>query len=101
VFRIRSSHQIKEAIMASAAPRRLESYVYGAWTSGKGDGLPLLDAGTGETVALIGSKGLDFAEVLNYGRTVAGQKLRAMSFHERAAMLKALGLALMGKKEQF
>lgn len=87
--------------MASAAPRRLESYVYGAWTAGKGDGLPLLDAGTGETVALIDSKGLDFAEVLHYGRTVAGPKLRAMSFHERAAMLKALGLALMGKKEEF
>ena len=87
--------------MASAAPRRLESYVYGAWTAGKGDGLPLLDAGTGEPVALIDSKGLDFAEVLHYGRTVAGPKLRAMSFHERAAMLKALGLALMGKKEEF
>jgi oxepin-CoA hydrolase/3-oxo-5,6-dehydrosuberyl-CoA semialdehyde dehydrogenase len=87
--------------MASAAPRRLESYVYGAWTAGKGGGLPLLDAGTGEPVALIDSKGLDFAEVLHYGRTVAGPKLRAMSFHERAAMLKALGLALMGKKEEF
>jgi oxepin-CoA hydrolase/3-oxo-5,6-dehydrosuberyl-CoA semialdehyde dehydrogenase len=87
--------------MASAAPRRLESYVYGAWTAGKGDGLPLLDAGTGATVALIDSKGLDFAEVLNYGRTVAGPKLRAMSFHHRAAMLKALGLALMEKKEEF
>jgi oxepin-CoA hydrolase/3-oxo-5,6-dehydrosuberyl-CoA semialdehyde dehydrogenase len=94
-------HQIKEAIMASAAPRRLESYVCGAWTAGKGDGLPLFDAGTGETVALIDSKGLDFAEVLNYGRTVAGPKLRAMSFHQRAAMLKALGLALMERKEEF
>jgi oxepin-CoA hydrolase/3-oxo-5,6-dehydrosuberyl-CoA semialdehyde dehydrogenase len=77
--------------MASAAPRRLESYVYGAWTAGKGDGLPLLDAGTGETVALIDSKGLDFAEVLNYGRTVAGPKLRAMSFHQRAAKRKGGG----------
>jgi oxepin-CoA hydrolase/3-oxo-5,6-dehydrosuberyl-CoA semialdehyde dehydrogenase len=87
--------------MASAAPRRLESYVYGAWTAGKGDGLPLLDAGTGETVAMIDSKGLDFADVLNYGRMVAGPKLRAMSFPERAAVLKALGLALMEKKEEF
>lgn len=87
--------------MASTAARRLESYVYGAWTAGKGDGQPLLDAATGETVALIDSKGLDFAEVLAYGRTAAGPKLRAMSFHERAAMLKALGLALMEKKEEF
>jgi oxepin-CoA hydrolase/3-oxo-5,6-dehydrosuberyl-CoA semialdehyde dehydrogenase len=86
--------------MASAAPRRLESYVYGAWTAGKGDGLPLLDAGTGETVAMIDSKGLDFADVLNYGRMVAGPKLRAMSFPERAAVLKARGLALREKKEE-
>ena len=63
--------------MASAVPRQLESYVYGAWTAGKGDGLPLLDAGTGETVALIDSKGLDFAEVLHYGRTVAGPAIGA------------------------
>ena len=87
--------------MANTAPRRLESYVHGAWTAGKGEGQPLLDAATGETVALINSKGLDFAEVLAYGRNVAGKKLRAMTFHERAGMLKALGLALMEKKEEF
>ena len=87
--------------MASTAPRRLESYVYGAWTAGKGDGQPLLDAAAGDTVALINSDGLDFAEVLNYGRSVAGPKLRAMSFHERAGMLKALGAALKDKKEEF
>ena len=87
--------------MANTAPRRLESYVHGAWTAGKGEGQPLLDAATGETVALIDSKGLDFAEVLAYGRNVAGKKLRAMTFHERAGMLKALGLALMEKKEEF
>lgn len=87
--------------MTAASPRRLESYVYGAWTPGKGDGVPLLDAATGETVALIDSRGVDFAEALNYGRRVAGPKLRAMTFHERAGMLKALGLALMEKKEEF
>jgi oxepin-CoA hydrolase/3-oxo-5,6-dehydrosuberyl-CoA semialdehyde dehydrogenase len=87
--------------MASMAPRWLESYVYGAWTKGTGHGQPLLDAATGEPVALIDSKGLDFEEVLNYGRAVGGPKLRAMSFHERAGMLKALGLALMEKKEEF
>ncbi|MGO1068817.1 phenylacetic acid degradation bifunctional protein PaaZ [Lysobacter sp. CA199] len=87
--------------MANTAPRRLQSYVYGAWTAGQGEGQPLLDAATGEPVALIDSKGLDFAEVLDYGRSVAGPELRAMSFHERAGMLKALGIALMEKKEEF
>lgn len=83
------------------APRRLESYVCGGWTPGQKDGQALLDAATGETVALIDSTGLDFAAVLDYGRTVAGPKLRAMSFHDRAGMLKALGLALMERKEEF
>ncbi|WP_312530785.1 phenylacetic acid degradation bifunctional protein PaaZ [Paracoccus sp. (in: a-proteobacteria)] len=83
------------------APRRLESYVLGQWTPGAKDGHTLLDAGTGEPVATIDSTGIDFAEVLNYGRTVAGRKLRAMSFHDRAGMLKALGLKLMEQKEEF
>lgn len=83
------------------APRRLESYVLGQWTSGAKDGQVLRDAGTGEAIATIDSSGIDFAEVLNYGRSVAGRKLRAMSFHERAGMLKALGLKLMEQKEDF
>lgn len=82
-------------------PRRLESYVCGGWTPGQTEDQPLLDAASGETVAFIDSSGIDFAAVLDHGRRVAGPKLRAMTFHERAAMLKALGLALMEMKEEF
>ena len=85
----------------TVAPRRLESYVRGRWTPGSKEGQVLLDAATGAPVASIDSTGLDFAAVLEHGRTVAGPKLRAMSFHERAGMLKALGLALMAQKEEF
>ncbi len=83
------------------APRRLESYVGGAWTPGGEEGTPLLDAATGEPVALIDSTGLDFAGALDWGRRMGGPRLRAMTFHERALMLKALGQALMGMKEEF
>ncbi|WP_288948120.1 phenylacetic acid degradation bifunctional protein PaaZ [uncultured Paracoccus sp.] len=82
-------------------PRRLESYVCGRWTPGSGQGQTLRDAATGEPVAVIDSAGLDFAAVLAHGREAAGPKLRAMTFHERASMLKALGLALMAQKEEF
>lgn len=82
-------------------PRRLESFVSGRWTPGARDGQPLLDAATGEVVATIDSSGIDFAAALAYGREVAGPKLRAMSFHDRAGMLKALGLRLMELKEEF
>ena len=82
-------------------PSRLESYVGGVWIAGAKEGLPLLDASTGAPVALIDSTGIDFAAALAYGREKAGPALRRMSFHERAAMLKALGQALMERKEEF
>ncbi|WP_431323982.1 phenylacetic acid degradation bifunctional protein PaaZ [Rhizobium sp. YTU87027] len=82
-------------------PRRLESYVYGRWVPGTKDGAELRDASTGAPVALIDSTGVDFAASVAYGREKAGPALRRMSFHERAAMLKALGQALMDRKEEF
>ena len=85
----------------ASRPRRLESYVCGTWAAGAKEGVPLLDASTGAPVAFIDSSGIDFASALAYGRDKAGPALRRMSFHERAAMLKALGLALMDQKEEF
>ena len=80
--------------------RRLESYVCGGWTPGSKDGQTLLDAATGAPVAQIDSTGIGFADVLDHGRR-AGAGLRGMTFHERAGMLKALGLALLERKEEF
>lgn len=81
--------------------RRLESYVEGAWRRGDGDGRPVLNAATGEVHALIGTDGLDFKAALEWGRAAGGPALRAMTIHERALMLKAIGLALMEQKEEF
>ncbi|QBJ25496.1 phenylacetic acid degradation bifunctional protein PaaZ [Haematobacter massiliensis] len=81
-------------------PRRLESYVCGGWAPGQKTGATLLDAATGAEVATIDSTGIDFADVLDHGRK-AGAGLRAMSFHDRALMLRALGMALMERKEEF
>ncbi|WP_018238102.1 phenylacetic acid degradation bifunctional protein PaaZ [Ensifer sp. BR816] len=82
-------------------PRKLESHVYGSWVPGSGEGATLLDASTGAPVALIDSTGIDFSAALAYGREKAGPALRRMSFHERAALLKALAQALMDRKEEF
>ncbi|GES49127.1 bifunctional aldehyde dehydrogenase/enoyl-CoA hydratase [Rhizobium sp. NBRC 114257] len=82
-------------------PRRLESYVGGNWVAGAKEGVPLLDASTGVPVAFIDSSGIDFKQILAYGRDKGGPALRRMSFHERAAMLKALGPALLERKEEF
>lgn len=87
--------------VAVSPTRRLESYVCGEWRKGAGEGAMLRDASTGSPVALIDSSGIDFAAALAYGRDRAGPALRRLSFHERAAMLKALAQALMAHKDEF
>ncbi|MBT9385401.1 phenylacetic acid degradation bifunctional protein PaaZ [Pseudooceanicola sp. CBS1P-1] len=85
----------------AATPRRLESYVAGAWRTGHGEGQPVLNAATGAVHALIGTEGLDMAEALDFGRRSGGPALRAMTIHDRALMLKAIGLKLLEIKEEF
>ncbi|SET78963.1 phenylacetic acid degradation bifunctional protein PaaZ [Paracoccus homiensis] len=81
--------------------RRLESFVQGAWRAGNGEGKPLAHAATGETHALISSDGIDFAAALAWGREVGGAGLRRLTIHERALMLKEIGLRLMDMKDEF
>lgn len=83
----------------AAAPRRLESYTCGVWQRGRGEGAVLCDAATGAPHAIIDAGGLDFAAALEHGRRLGGPALRAMSFHDRAAMLKALALMLNDHRE--
>ncbi len=89
---------------AAATPlpfRTLEHYACGAWVRGTGRTTTLLHAVTGEPVAETSSGGLDFKAMADYARTVGGPRLRALTFHQRAAMLKALALHLTGRKEAF
>jgi oxepin-CoA hydrolase / 3-oxo-5,6-dehydrosuberyl-CoA semialdehyde dehydrogenase len=80
---------------------KLQNYILGSWVEGAGDGMPLVDSITGETIAMATADGLDFAAVLHYGRTKGGEKLRKMTFQERGNMLKALAKYLTKRKEQF
>lgn len=79
----------------------LENYVLGKWTPGDGDGKELFDAVSGNRIATASSKGLDFADILEYGRKVGNPALRKMTFQERGLMLKALALHLFGIKDKF
>nr|MBA3523541.1 aldehyde dehydrogenase family protein [Geodermatophilaceae bacterium] len=78
----------------------LESYAAGRWFTAADEGSPLADAVTGETVARISSRGLDVAAMIDHARAVGGPALRELTFHQRAALLKALGLALMAGKDE-
>lgn len=80
---------------------KLENYIQGNWVTGDGEGTPLINAVTGEEVAIATTKGIDFKEVLAYGRNVGNPALRKMTFQERGLMLKKLGLYLMKHKAKF
>jgi oxepin-CoA hydrolase/3-oxo-5,6-dehydrosuberyl-CoA semialdehyde dehydrogenase len=81
--------------------KKLENYIAGKWITGDGDGQPLYDAVTGETIAAASTKGLDFGAMLDHGRKVGNPALRKMTFHERGRMLRALANYLLERKEKF
>ena len=78
----------------------LESYAAGKWFRASDEGAPLLDAATGEEVARISSTGLDLAAMTGHARQVGGPAVRRLTFHERAALLKALAKHLSTCKDE-
>jgi oxepin-CoA hydrolase/3-oxo-5,6-dehydrosuberyl-CoA semialdehyde dehydrogenase len=78
----------------------LRSYVGGGWFTASDDGAPLRDAVTGELVARISSAGVDMAGALDYGRRVGGPALRELTFHQRAALLRALASLLREHRDE-
>jgi oxepin-CoA hydrolase/3-oxo-5,6-dehydrosuberyl-CoA semialdehyde dehydrogenase len=80
---------------------QLSNYALGKWVPGTETGQVLYNAINGSEIASASSKGLDFADMMNYARKVGGPALRKMTFQERGRMLKALALHLQSKKEHF
>jgi oxepin-CoA hydrolase/3-oxo-5,6-dehydrosuberyl-CoA semialdehyde dehydrogenase len=79
---------------------QLLNYERDRWTPGDAASLSdIVSAIDGATVARTGSGGLDFAAMLKHAREVGGPALRRMTFHERARMIKGLGLAILARKE--
>ncbi|WAX55983.1 phenylacetic acid degradation bifunctional protein PaaZ [Jatrophihabitans cynanchi] len=77
----------------------LRSYVGGRWTA-PDDGQPVHDAVTGQEVVRVSSEGVDMRAALEYARATGGPGLRALTFHERAALAKAVGLMLREHREE-
>ncbi|GAC1413630.1 MAG: phenylacetic acid degradation bifunctional protein PaaZ [Candidatus Velthaea sp.] len=77
----------------------LPSYAAGRWAAGGGEACPLKSAIDGRELARVSSAGLDFDAMARYARSIGGANLRALTFHERAARLKALALYLNERRE--
>jgi oxepin-CoA hydrolase/3-oxo-5,6-dehydrosuberyl-CoA semialdehyde dehydrogenase len=78
----------------------LRSYVSGTWVAPDGEGEPVLDAVTGEEVARVSTEGIDMRAALEHARSVGGPALRDLTFHQRAALLKAIGGVLREHREE-
>src|SRR5690348_15187165 len=79
--------------------RQLLNYERDQWVAGDAI-VEIPSAIDGSPVATTGSGGIDFAAMLAHARDVGGPALRKLTFHERARMLKSLGLAIMARKEE-
>jgi len=80
---------------------KLGNFVLGNWIEGDGDGQLLYNAVNGNPFATATTKGLDFADILNYARQKGNPALRKMTFQQRGRMLRALAIYLLERKEKF
>ncbi|PVG81933.1 phenylacetic acid degradation bifunctional protein PaaZ [Nocardioides gansuensis] len=78
----------------------VESYVAGGWFRAVDEGEAVLDAATGEVVAWVSSRGLDYGAMVTHAHEVGGPAIRSLTFHERAGLLKALAKHLGGAKDE-
>ena len=81
--------------------QQIQNFALGQWLSGNTEGEILKDASTGEIIASVSSAGLDFEQMLSYGRTTGGKVLRNLSFQQRGLMLKALAMFLLERKDKY
>ena len=80
---------------------KFKNYVLGQWTAGIDGEYAAVHAVSGQELGSVSSLGIDFAEVLDYGRRNGGSALRAMTFPQRGLMLKALAMHLQARKEDY
>ncbi len=78
--------------------RKVESFAAGQWIGPDSSARPIRSAVSGEIIAEAG-QALDSAAMLDHARARGGPALRAMSFHDRARLVKALALYLNDRRQ--
>lgn len=77
----------------------IQSFVAGQWIAAGAGARSIASAVTGEVIAQAGNDALDVQMMLGFARERGGPALRAMTFHDRARMLKALATYLNEHKQ--
>ncbi|MEM7214302.1 MAG: phenylacetic acid degradation bifunctional protein PaaZ [Pseudomonadota bacterium] len=78
----------------------LNSFAFGGWIGPDKDAVEIRSAVTGEAIARAGSGQVDFQDMIDHAKQTGGPALRAMTFHDRAKMLKALALHLKEHRQE-
>lgn len=79
--------------------QQINSFAAGEWIAPGAGARNIASAVTGDTIASAGNNALDVQGMLDYARNVGGPALRALTFHDRAKMIKALALAISKNKQ--
>lgn len=78
----------------------LGSYLAGKWTTGSGEGSPLVNPTTEVPLARASTAGLDLAEALSFARTRGGPALRELTFEQRGRLIGEVSSAIHDKREE-
>jgi oxepin-CoA hydrolase/3-oxo-5,6-dehydrosuberyl-CoA semialdehyde dehydrogenase len=76
----------------------LQSYAANRWIDAGRHAVEIPSAVDGHVVALASSEGVDFGAMVRHARQVGGPALRALTFHQRAEMLKRVAVYLTERK---
>lgn len=79
---------------------RPHSYACGQWIAPGQTATDISGPVTGQVIAQAGGAALDMQAMLDHARNIGGPALRAMGFHDRARLLKALAAYLDAHKDQ-
>lgn len=76
------------------------SYALGQWIGPGPEARPIFGPVNGAAIAKAGGSALNFSAMIDHAKHTGGPALRAMTFHQRARMLKALALYIGERKEE-
>jgi oxepin-CoA hydrolase/3-oxo-5,6-dehydrosuberyl-CoA semialdehyde dehydrogenase len=80
--------------------KKLTSYVRDTWVPAQDNARNILNPTTEEAVASVHGGGFESSEVLAFARERGGAELRAMTFAQRAALLRAMSKAIVDAREE-
>lgn len=72
----------------------VQSFAYGDWIAPSSSARMVASAIDGSNIARSGHDALNYQDMIDYAKSTGGPTLRAMTFHDRARLIKALALHL-------